>query len=506
MQCLVLTGRACGRAPMMIAVGSLLAFGMAGPGEAATVSGTLLFEKIPVTLQGLNAARPVNTPAARIRVEVRSSDQTRVYARGVTSDSGGYRLTIPERTGPVVLAVFAESGKMQVGDPATRRLFGMTTAPFQPSALSRQVLIPAASRQSGPFNILAALVRANARLAQIDPEFPLDQIALTVYWSPTQRQTYFQASENAIYLRGVQDENTDEFDDAVILHEYAHYLTRLCSRDDTFGGAHYPGDRLDPRQAWSEGAATFLALALLGTSVYIDTLGPRGAQVFAWDMEEDAPEWDLSPGYWSEHSVGSALWDFCAEPGIESDHVGLGLQPIWKVYRGYLPSQVFIHLIHMADGLVAADPSRDGAVTAVLAKRNIAYRYGVVPSVPVPFPRLIAPGDPVTGSVDSSQSRRYNLYESADFYRFQIGTPRHVTIDLQVTAPNARGAADLMLVLYDAQGRFLAFVDEQHGVGSRERVLRDLPAGTYVIGVWSYRWTGSTYLYDGAKYRLTAEF
>jgi hypothetical protein len=367
------------------------------------------------------------------------------------------------------------------------------------------VVIPATNRQSGPFNILAALCRANARLAQIDPDFPLAKIALTVYWSRTQRETFFQASENAIYLRGMQDENADEFDDPVILHEYAHYLARLCSRDDTFGGAHYPGDRLDPRQAWSEGWATFLSLALLGTSVYIDTLGPRGEQVFAWDMEQDAPEWDR-PGYWSEHSVGSSLWDIFSEPGIESDHVGLGLQPIWKAFCDYLPTQVFINLISMADGLIDDDTSRDGAVTAVLAKRQISYRYGVVPAVPIPFPRLIAPGDPVTGSVDSSRSRRYNLYESADFYRFQIGGSRQVKIELQVTGRNAQGAADLMLTLYDAKGEFLAFVDDQHGVGSWERVTRELPPGTYVIGVWSYRWTGSGYLYDGANYQMIARY
>jgi hypothetical protein len=469
------------------------------------VSGTLLYEKIPVTAQGLDLARPMKMPAGQIRVEIRSADQRRVLARGVTRSDGGYQLTVPNSAGWVVLAAFAQSGQLQVGDPSTRRLYAITTASFSPMRAPRQVVIPATNRQSGPFNILATLSRANARLAQIDPDFPLSQIALTVYWSRSQRETYFLASENAIYLRGVQDENSDEFDDTVILHEYAHYLTRLCSRDDTFGGPHFPGERLDPRHAWSEGWATFLSLSLLGTSVFIDTLGPRGGQVFAWDMEEDAPEWD-QPGIWSEHSVASSLWDIFAEPGIESDHVGLGLQPIWKAFCDHLPTQVFINLIHMADGLVDDETSRDGAITAVLAKRQIQYRYGVVPSVSVPFPRLIAPGDPATGSVDSSSSRRNNLYESADFYRFEIGAPRQVRLELQVTGRNAQGAADLMLVLYDAKGQFLAFVDEQHGTGSWERVTRDLSPGTYVIGVWSYRWTGSTYLYDGGNYRLSAWF
>jgi hypothetical protein len=112
----------------------------------------------------------------------------------------------------------------------------------------------------------------------------------------------------------------------------------------------------------------------------------------------------------------------------------------------------------------------------------------------------------VTGAVDSSQSQRHNLLDGADYYQFRIENTRNVEIELKVTDANASGAADLMLVLYSAQGEYLAFVDAQHGVGSLERITRRLRAGTYVIGVWSFRWTGRTFLYDGAKYRLTANF
>lgn len=485
--------------------GAALALTLTGPAGAAVVRGTLLYEKIPATLQGLDFARSVNAPAGKVRVELRTADQRRVLARGTTDEAGQYRFSISNSVRSVVLVAFAQSDRIQVGDPTTRSLHGMASAPFDPLVPPRQVVIPDQGRLSGPFNILATIRQANARLAQVDPGFSPESVALTVYWSPTSRNTYFHPQENALYLKGQRDVNSDEFDDAVILHEYGHYLARNFSRDDSFPGPHSPGDRLDPRHAWSEGWATFFALAILNTPVYLDTLGPGGRQVFAWDMEEDAPEWD-QPGYWSEHSVGSALWDVCAGSDLSGDHVGLGLQPVWRSFREHLPTQVFVYLLTMIDGLIAADPARDGAISGVLAKRQIAYRHGVVPPVEVPFPRLIGPGDPVRGSVDSSLSRRINLLEAADYFRFSIATDRYVEIRLTVTAPNVYGAADLMLVLYDGQGRFLTLLDQQHGVGSSERIARQLAAGTYIIGVWSYRWTGSGYLFDGGDYELIATF
>src|SRR5262249_41179826 len=155
------------------------------------------------------------------------------------------------------------------------------------------------------------------------------------------------------------------------------------------GGKHVLGERADPRLAWSEGWATFFAQAVLGTPVAIRTLGP--GKGWDLDLEEDAPEWD-DPGYWSEVSVASALWDIFADTGSGSGHLGLGLKPIWKVFRDHLPEQAFHYLVTMADGLIQQDRHLDGGVTGVLANREIEYHFGVVPPVSVPFPRLISPG------------------------------------------------------------------------------------------------------------------
>ena len=232
--------------------------------------------------------------------------------------------------------------------------------------------------------------------------------------SPTNADgTYFSAGENAAYIKGERDVNSDELGDWVIIHEYGHYLADRFSKDDTPGGEHALGERVDPRLAWSEGWATFFAQRTLGQPIYIDTMGENGADTFYFDLDEDVPEWD-HPGYWSEHSVGSTLWDVAEQAGGDGDHLGLGLKPIWSVSQDYLPGQPFVYLLSMADGLVRSDDSIVSGLTGILASRRIDYHAGVVPPVPVSFPLPISPDVPLAGSVNSPLTRkRTNLLVSA---------------------------------------------------------------------------------------------
>src|SRR5207253_3222821 len=93
------------------------------PAQGVTVQGTLLYEKIPATVNGLDLAHPVETPVARVSLALLTPDQTKVVARATTDDNGSYRFDIPDDTGPVSLYVMAESGKTQVVDPATNRVY-----------------------------------------------------------------------------------------------------------------------------------------------------------------------------------------------------------------------------------------------------------------------------------------------------------------------------------------------------------------------------------------------
>jgi hypothetical protein len=494
--------------PLLLAA-ILLAGGPVLPASAATVAGSVLYEKIPATLSGLDIANPQQTPVAGVRVDLRNAqDVGTIVAQGTTDEQGGYRFEVPDSlTSELILVIWAVSGKIVVGNPANNQIWYVTSPAFSPSRPPRLV-IPDRNRLSGPFNILAAIRRANRALRQVEPELPLDDIQMTIFWAPRNYRvtSFFDVANNLAYILGDRGEDSDEFDDSVIIHEYAHYLARRFSRDDSPLGEHYFGERLDPRLAWSEGFANFFAQAVLGHPRYIDTMGPDGGDVLVLDLDRDVAEGD-TPGYWSEDTVGSVLWDLYADAGTGSGSIGLGLAPIWRVLRDYFPRQVFPYLITLADGLIQQDPSRQDAVTALLARRGILYSYGVNPPVSDPFPRRLSPGQTATGHVQSHLTRRWNLIDAAHYYSFRLESPTDVDIRLRLTSANLlTGAANLVLALYDQSGARIAVVDEVQGVNSTERLARRLPAGAYVIGVESYLQSAEGVRYGQGNYELRAEY
>ena len=58
--------------------------------------------------QGLDLQHPVKTPAAEIRIELRSADQKTVLAHTTTADDGRFQFDAPANAGRVSFVVMAE--------------------------------------------------------------------------------------------------------------------------------------------------------------------------------------------------------------------------------------------------------------------------------------------------------------------------------------------------------------------------------------------------------------
>ena len=76
-------------------------------------------------------------------------------------------------------------------------------------------------------------------------------------------------------MLGKENVDTDEYDASVIAHEWGHYYQSAFSRDDSPGGAHSGGDRLDRRVAFSEGWGNAWSGIALARSNYTDSSGDR---------------------------------------------------------------------------------------------------------------------------------------------------------------------------------------------------------------------------------------
>lgn len=154
----------------------------------------------------------------------------------------------------------------------------------------------------GAFNILDQLLNAQDYLRAEtagcnDPTsanfFPgcvpfLNAPLVSVYWSPgvspgiyvgtTGSISFYLNGKRELYLQGGENGNItssdmDQFDNSVIIHEYAHFLEDVYGRPDSPGGSHNGDSIIDPRLAWGEGWANFFQAAVTGDPTYRDTYG-----------------------------------------------------------------------------------------------------------------------------------------------------------------------------------------------------------------------------------------
>lgn len=80
--------------------------------------------------------------------------------------------------------------------------------------------------------------------------------------------SFYVRGQNELYINGgklgnITSEDTDHFDDAVIIHELGHHLEYSCGMMDSPGGPHFGLYRIDPRLAWSEGFGNFFGAHII---------------------------------------------------------------------------------------------------------------------------------------------------------------------------------------------------------------------------------------------------
>jgi hypothetical protein len=486
---------------------ALLAAPLAAQGSAS-FGGVVTYEKVPATRTGLDFAARSRVPAAGIKVEIVNAPDRQVLGSAFTGADGRYRLSVPmPRRGRVYLRALAEVENARVVRVSDRAELAVTSpvisvAPGQ--TVARDLFATDSSRIAGAFNIVSVIHRANARVRAAQPSAALPRVEVrwdTLYVGGTN----FDWEDKVAFINGRRREDSDEFDDSVIAHEYGHFLMASFSREDSPGGDHSVSELLDPRLAWSEGWADFFSGVTTGSPHYVDTGATRGRQMVLvhTDLEQDVLPRER-PGIWSEHSVSSALWDWYDDAAEPADSVALGFAPLWTVLSGPLRKEPDVYLLDFVDGL-----SRGGVqprvLQQVLGARRIAY-----PAAQVRFPEALRNGAPATGAVDSRTTRRSNLWTSSAHYWFSLAESRSVTLSLKIVDARTPTRADLDLYLFDAKGTQVAASDAVNGVGDEEEITRRLAAGYYRVEVRSWSSPDDSRLTDShahqGTYRLVLRY
>jgi hypothetical protein len=286
------------------------------------VRGRALYEDFPQTPTGL-ATTPRMLPIRSAEVRVRRDSNGAILVTGETGPDGTFDLRFSSN-GPwgyyveVLAQNIGDSLRQAVKDDAGAvyavRSSGIIVEPLDPDKTD-VAIVATRDGGAGAFNIFDQGVTAVTFVKSVVGSVPP---YLDWRWvdgeagSCVGNISCYDASSDTISVLSIPADR-DEYDDAVLLHQYGHFFLRHFARTDSPGGPHSVLNRVDPRLAFAEGAATFFGNAAKGSSLYVDTtLAGVGAR---FDLEYVPSAIPLGTsdgtlaGNVSEAVVAAILWD-----------------------------------------------------------------------------------------------------------------------------------------------------------------------------------------------------
>jgi hypothetical protein len=378
----------------------------AGPTNVV-ISGAVTFDFVPPSPagNGLDYAATVAAPARGVAIQlIDAGNGTTVLASTTTDASGRYSLDAPAQRRSF-LRVRAEM--MRTGTPAwhfrvvdnTRgdALYALDGSSFNTGSADQIRNLNAASgwdgasysdpRAAAPFSIIDTVYQSVQLVLSADPDaiFP----PLDLHWSENNvpatgaiedgliTTTFYSETigGGGIFILGQADNDTDEYDQHVIAHEWGHYFEFNLSRSDSIGGAHGPADQLDFRLAYGEGFGNAFAAMVKNDSVYRDSFGLGQAGAFSFDVEGEDAFWPAAvEGWFSEGSVQEILWDlFDSAADIPEDTLSLGFAPLYEVLTDQqITTRALTGIFTVLAALKAQLPARAAEIDALAGVESIS--------------------------------------------------------------------------------------------------------------------------------------
>lgn len=350
--------------------------------STVSISGQITFDKVPHATTSnfntaLNYAATRREPARGVVVEAVNGGGT-VLDSDVTDASGNYSVAVNASTQVRIRArsqiqqTGAGTWDIEVLDNTSGNAIYLLSGSLTDSGTSNSTrdlnagsgwdqtlnngaggYTSDAARAAAPFAILDGIYEAVTDFAAVDANviFP----DLQVFWSPNnipntgaldipageiRTSSYTRVNgDPTILVLGAEDNDTDEYDTHVIVHEFGHYFEDQLSRSDSPGGNHSLTQRLDARLAFGEGWGNALAGMILDDPVYRDSMGAAQQDVsqgFAFSVESDLTATGTTTithqGWYNEASVQQILYDIFDSTNDGADTISAGLAPLYNAF------------------------------------------------------------------------------------------------------------------------------------------------------------------------------
>ena len=499
-----------------------------------TVTGTVRFTRIPTSASGLNFGSPQLQPARQVLVRAVNATTQAVLASGSTDDSGNYSLQVAGGTNIQIVVVAQmlrdNSQPLPRWDMRAQDQDAASPTPYTytdgqtfssslgtphnvdiPSGLNAQGTVTG-TRASAPFAVLDTVYQGMQLIRSVAPNtnFP----ALVLDWATDNPggETFFDPNGTQhIVLSADVTEDTDEFDQHVIAHEFGHYIEFNFSRADNIGGAHGLGDKLDIRVAFGEGWGYAFAAMVLNDPVARDTFTSQtqfagcspltNGNYFCtstFNIDDNPPAPQDANGCWcSESSVWSLLWDIYDSGSETGDTVALGFQPIWNVLiNEQKNTHAFTSIFSFIDALKRNNAGSAPAIDTLLAAQNTTSITDIYGSTETQFPNPpilngnralpvytdITVGGGAATAVSANDAGHYNMLGNHRYFKFTLASARVITIT--VTTSNGDVNADPDFRMY-RNGVFLSNVNGEKAPPQPETVSNfNASAGDYLIDAY----------------------
>ncbi len=382
----------------------------------ATVSGRVRYQDFPVTTGGWGASNML--PARNVDVEAVRGTDGAVLGRATTDAAGDYRIdffnggdpaytvrVVAEHVGPTVSQrVQTNAGSLWVWNSVDT--FDSSANPVETDVDFEILGVDGAA----VLNIFDQGVTLAAYARTLSGRRPSDS---TWHWTSGQLANHLNGfggggshytRDSNLWIRGASTQgeinngipnNTDEWDDTVMAHEYGHFVEDDYSIGDSPGGQHFINGYSDPRLAWSEGFATWFGQAALGSPWYLDRAGN------VWSVRYNAESGGGMPlgnspaqlsGQVCEAVVTMILWDLFDTTNEVFDSLQGQTAGIWASFGTYLPGANFADrgvagrdLVDFVDGLrclgaIADGTVLDGLTGNVQTRHQMSYDWPVLAS------------------------------------------------------------------------------------------------------------------------------